>query len=258
MSLFTPEGGAFVPSGHTRGPWDPDAMHGGAPAALIARAVEGVAADGAMRVARLTVELLRPVPLEPLTVEASVMRPGRKLQVVEATLSAGGTVCCVARAVRLSVRDVDVPSAPPEGPVPGPDAASPETFRTGIEMFPVTGMDVRFARGSFHEAGPALTWFRPRMALVAGEPWTPLQRVAAAADFGNGISRVLEWGTHLFVNTDLSIHLHREPRGEWIGLDSRTDVDPSGAGQSTSTLRDVHGRIGVAAQSLFVDVAPGG
>jgi hypothetical protein len=255
-TLFAPDGDLWVPSGHTRGPWDPNAMHGGAPAALIARAVDGVATDGPMQTTRLTIELLRPVPIAPVSVEATVLRPGRRLQVVDVVLEADGQVCCVARAVRISVRDVDVPPAQPESPVPGPQEAQARPFDPDREMFPTTGMEVRFARGSYAEAGPALAWFRPRMPLVPGEEWTPLQRAAAAADFGNGVSQVLGWETHVFVNPDLTIHLHREPRGEWIGLDARTDALPTGIGQAVSILHDVHGRIGAAAQSLFVDAAP--
>ena len=91
------------------------------------------------------------------------------------------------------------------------------------------------------------------MPLVEGEETTPLQRAVAFADFGNGLSRVLDFRTHLFVNTDLTVHLHREPVGEWVALDARTDLDRSGAGQATSVLRDERGRIGTAAQSLYVD-----
>jgi hypothetical protein len=90
------------------------------------------------------------------------------------------------------------------------------------------------------------------MPLVAGEAPTPLQRTVAFADFGNGLSRALDFSTHLFVNTDLTVHLHREPEGEWVALDARTDLDRTGVGQATSILRDRHGRLGVAAQSLFV------
>jgi hypothetical protein len=90
------------------------------------------------------------------------------------------------------------------------------------------------------------------MPIVAGEETSPLQRAVAFADFGNGLSRALDFAMHLFVNTDLTVHLHREPAGEWVALDARTDLDATGAGQAVSVLRDERGRIGVAAQSLFV------
>jgi hypothetical protein len=113
-------------------------------------------------------------------------------------------------------------------------------------------MELRFARGDW-DRGAALGWFRLAMALVEGEDPSPAQRAVAAADFGNGLSRTLDFQTHLFVNTDLTVHLHREPVGEWVALDARTDLDPAGLGQATSVLSDERGRVGVAAQSLFVD-----
>ncbi|MBI5103593.1 MAG: thioesterase family protein [Solirubrobacterales bacterium] len=253
-AVFTPDGDAFVPSGHARGPWDPDAMHGGGPAALLARAVERADAPGPMRVARLTVEFLKAVPLAPVTVHAEVVRGGRRLQLLEATLRADGEDVLRARAVRLRAGDEAVPAAAPERPVPGPEEAEHAPFPVAGEAqgFHRTAMDIRFVRGSFGESGPALTWFRLQRPLVAGEAPTPLQRAVAAADFGNGVSRVLDWDEHLFVNTDLSVHLHREPEGEWVALDARTDLDPAGIGQATSVLRDPRGRLGVAAQSLYV------
>jgi hypothetical protein len=250
--LFERDGDLYVPTGHTRGPWDPDAQHGGAPAALIAREVEQVETAAPMRCTRLTIDILRPVPIAPLRVQASVLRPGLRMQIVDVVVHAEDTEVCRARATRLRIADLAVPASPAD-PQPGPRDATPRAFTEGVEMFPTTGVEVRFARGSFHEKGPALAWFRPRIPLVEGEEWSPLQRVAAAADFGNGISRVVDWETHLFVNPDLSIHLHREPVGEWVGLDARTDLDRAGVGQALSILYDEHGRIGAAAQSLYVD-----
>src|SRR5438046_3466790 len=89
-ALFVPEGERFLPTELCRGPWSPDAQHGGPPAALMARAAERFEGGEEMAVARLTVELLSPVPLVPLTVAARWARPGRKVQIVEASLRAGG------------------------------------------------------------------------------------------------------------------------------------------------------------------------
>ena len=121
------------------------------------------------------------------------------------------------------------------------------------EAFHVTGMEMRFAEGSFRELGPAATWFRPLFALVDDEPASQLARVVMAADFGNGTSRVLDFNTHLFINTDLSIQLHREPAGEFVLLDSRTAIDGRGIGLAESRLHDEMGALGTSAQTLFVD-----
>jgi hypothetical protein len=252
--IFRRDGEVIVPSGHTRGPWDPAAQHGGAPAALLAEAVR---ADG-MHVARLTYEFLGPVPLLPLTVETRVVRPGRRFQLVEAELRCEGAVVVGLRAVRLRRDAVGGLEARPDAeavPGGGPDAASAGEFPAeapDAEGFNRTAMEIRFGGGTSYGRGPALAWFRFARPLVDADAPSPLALAAAAADFGNGVSRVLDFERHLFVNTDLSIHLSREPVGEWVMLDARTRVEPHGAGVAASTLYDVRGPIGLAAQSLFV------
>ncbi len=163
-----------------------------------------------------------------------------------------------ARAVRLRRGDVALPSAAlAEAGLPceGPDAAARSPFQGDPEGegFHRTGMDIRFAGGTDYGTGPALAWFRLAVPLVDGERPSGLQRVAAAADFGNGVSHVLEFDRHLFVNTDLTVHLHREAAGEWVLIDARTVIDPSGLGLATSRLFDLDGALGMSAQTLFVD-----
>jgi hypothetical protein len=253
-----------VPSPHARGPWDPDALHGGAPAALLAEQVAraGGADADAMVVSRLTYEFLGPVPLAPLTVTAEVVRPGRRFQIVEAEARGeDGRPLLRARAVRLRRATVALPDGagdprppraePPERARRSPFPAAPGEDPRGFHR---TGMDIRFAGGTSFAAGPALAWFRVALPLVAGEGEpSPVARVAAAADFGNGVSRVLEFDEYLFVNTDLTVHLHREPAGEWVLLDAVTRAEPEGRGLAWSVLHDERGPLGVAAQTLFVD-----
>jgi hypothetical protein len=251
--LFVSDGDTFVPTGHARGPWDPDALHGGAPAALLARAVELVPTLAPMRATRLSFDFTGAVPMAPLTIETSVTREGRRLQVVEAELLAGGKVAMRARVLRMRVQEtgISTQSLPPPGPGPHDLAPSSEPIGQG-EGFAITAMELRFSAGAFNELGPGSAWFCLRRPVVDAEPPTPLQRVMAAADFGNGISRVLDFNTHLFINPDLTVYLSREPRGEWIQLASVSAIEPDGIGLATSTLCDEQGPIGVAAQSLFV------
>ncbi len=113
---------------------------------------------------------------------------------------------------------------------------------------------MRFVRGTFAEPGPATAWIRLRVPLVAGEATSPLTRVAAAADFGNGISWVLSRsGGYRFINPDLTIYLHRHPEGEWIALESTTLPDPLGVGLAESRLYDEQGPIGRSVQSLLIE-----
>ena len=252
--IFHRDGDLYVPTGHARGPWDPEMQHGGAPGALITRAVEELAPE--MAVARLTVEFLAAVPLAPVTVEASLAKRGRNLQIAEATLSAGGRPMCLARAVLLRRAHVD---GVPEGTVPapledGPDSGATMPFGAGPagEGFHLTGMEIRFTSGSFNEPGPAHAWYRFLRPLVGGEEPSAAQRAVAAADFGNGASRELDWEQFLFVNTDLTVLLHREPAGDWVGLDAHTAIGPDGRALASSVLHDTSGAVGAAHQTLFV------
>ncbi|WCB93987.1 hypothetical protein DSM104299_02715 [Baekduia alba] len=257
-AVFTPDGDVLVPSVHARGPWDADAMHGGAPTALLARAIEALETPVPMQVVRLAVEFPRAVPQAPVIATARLTRPGRRLGLAEATLTTvDGTEVLRARATLLRRGEVALPAsalAREPRPFPGPDEGRVAHWTGGDETagFHLTAIELRFASGDWGH-GPAAGWFRFALPLVAGEAPTPLQRAVAFADFGNGLSRALDFRTHLFVNTDLTVHLQREPVGEWVALDARTDLDAAGVGQATSVLRDEHGRLGVAAQSLYVD-----
>lgn len=261
-ALFEPDGSRFVATALARGPWSPEALHGGPPAALLARAVERVAGGEGMMVTRLTVDLLRPVPVSALAVATRLLRPGRKVQLVGASLHAGDTEVARATALRIRTADLPVPHdlrSPP--PPPGPETARP-SVSAGIALrdypaFHNQGVEHRFVAGDFDRPGPATDWIRLRVPLVAGEETSPLARVAAAADFGNGVSWTLErtdgWQ---FINPDLTIALHRHPAGEWVGLEAVTFVDSHGIGQAESVLWDEHGRLGRAIQSLLLDREP--
>jgi hypothetical protein len=257
-SVFRRDGEAFVPTGHARGPWDPGQLHGGAPGALIAEAVQ---ADGYL-VARLTIDFLAPVPMAPLTVTARTTKPGRNLQLAEAEMEAEGRTVLRARAVRLRRGHVELPAevgaADAGGGGGGPDDGRAGRFPLDdghAEGFHRTAMDIRFIDGDYG-IGPARAWFRLQIPLVDDVPASPLARAIAAADFGNGISRVVDFEDYLFVNTDLTVHLHREPAAEWVLVDASTRLEPHGAGLAHSILSDERGQLGLAAQSLFVASRP--
>jgi hypothetical protein len=256
-ALFQPLGADRVRATEfTRGPWDPGAQHGGAPAALLARAIERLQPGADMRVARVTMELLRPVPIGELRVETELVRPGRRVQLVAARLYAGDTLTVQALALRIRrAPGVSPTIAAPDrapAPVPGPQARSGLRF-SADRSFPGDGCDLRFARGDYREPGPAVAWIRLAVPVVAGEEPSGLQRALAAADFGNGVSAVLDWERQVFINPDLTVHLERDPVGEWVCLDAETTIGADGTGQATSTLYDERGRVGRAGQALYVD-----
>jgi hypothetical protein len=254
VSFFRADGDVFEPTELTRGPWDPDAQHAGPPAALLGRAIERCGDGEGKHVGRVTVEVLRPVPMTTLTVSAQVVRPGRSVELVEASLSDAEGEVMLARGWRLVTQPVELDPAPAdEPPGHGPADGTPrDFFPTGVDVGYHTAMEYRFVTGAFLEIGPALVWMRMRHPLVEGEEPTPLQRVLVAADSGNGVSAALDYRRFLFINTDLTVHLHRELATEWVCLDAATRLDSAGVGMSDALLWDEGGRIGRAAQTLLV------
>jgi len=268
-SVFEPLGDErYAPTDYARGPWDPRALHGGAPSALLAGVLERTlaAADPegeALHPARLTIDLERPVELAPLTVRAFIARAGRKVRIAEAELldERGARV---ARAVLLGIRrlpdalDLSVavpgPLSPPP-PLPSEPVALPAahfSHGAGGPMFHSHAVEHRFVRGTLGAPGPGTDWIRVQIPVVAGEAVSPLQRVAAAADFGNGVAAPLPVGW-TFINPDLTVTLQRLPVGEWVCLDSAGQVDPAGYGLAESDLWDEQGRLGRSVQTLLVE-----
>jgi hypothetical protein len=254
IEFYVPEDGRFASTEYTRGPWDPLYQHAGPPAALLGRAIEALEGGSEFMVARFTIEILRSVPVGALRVDADLARPGGRVQLAEATVSDDDGVIAVARAWRIRRGNTAAEESHTEpGAFPSADAVAPAADFDpwgGPSYF--SAVEWRVAAGDFMSPGPATVWMRMRGALVAGESPSPLTRVLVAADSGNGVSMELSLQTHLFINTELTVHMHREPVGEWICLDARTSIGPGGAGVATSTLFDSTGRFGIANQALLV------
>jgi Thioesterase-like superfamily len=249
-AFFEPlAGGRFAATPHTRGPWDPAFQHAGPPAALLGRALERCEPREGFVLARLTYEILRPVPVAEIAVAARVVRPGRSVELLDGELTVEGEPVMTVRAWRVratgaeTVADAPVPPRPAEATPPPP----------GLDGFGYgRAVELRFAAGGWDDPGPATVWTRLRVAVVAGEEPTGLQRVLAVADSGNGVSAVLPWGEWLFINPELTVHVRREPRGEWICLDAETAISHGGAGLARSVLSDDEGVVAAGAQSLLV------
>jgi hypothetical protein len=255
-AVFVPQDGRFVATGLARGPWDPGAQHGGAPAALLMRAFEQLPGAAGLGIARVTYEFLRPVPLGELEVQAELVRPGRRVRLLEGTISTpDGTPVVRARALQVQAAQTGVGGLEAPHPPVGPENGRHNDFRAPHRpMFAPDAIEIRFVSGMFHDGGPATAWFRMNHPLVAGEEPSPLQRLAAAGDFGNGISATLSWDHHLFINPDLTLYIERQPVGEWICLEAQTTIASEGIGLSESVLYDRQGRVGRATQALLVEL----
>jgi len=256
-SFYVPDGPRFASTPLTRGPWSPDHQHAGPPSALLACLIERTLPPH-MLVARMTVEILRPVPIAPVTVSLETLRAGRKVQWQAAQLH-GPDHAVLARAHALCIRTtpvaLPVSGDPVDDPVPAPEHSEPFQFDffTGEHGYH-TGMELRLARGEFG-SGRVAMWMRMRQPLLEGDAPSPLQRVMIAADSGNGVSMALSPAKFSFVNPDLTVYLHRPPSGEWVCLDARTILQEHGIGLADTRLLDEHGPIGRSAQSLVIDVA---
>jgi hypothetical protein len=237
---------------HTTGPWSRLTQHLGPPSALLVRAMERLPSPAPMMIARVTVEILGPVPVAEVAVTASVDRPGRSVELLSAELSADGRVAVRARAWRIVrsdtqsvAADLGEPLAPPsEGRV----ITRPEGWGPGY----LDIMEWRALSGSFSAPGPATIWARQGVPLVGDEEPSGLQRLLTVADSGNGISNRLDPRKWLFINADLTVHVYREPVGEWIALDAATAIGPEGIGTAASVLHDLSGPVGRGAQALLV------
>ncbi len=256
-ALFVADGNHVLPTELARGPWSAQSLHGGPVAALIARSIERHTGENDLQLVRVTVELLRPVPVAPLEVTCTLSKAGRKVQLIDTVVEADGVGVAWARALRIRRAPDDqraMPSVPEDdAPPPPEDGVAIASALAGYRAFHNAGMELRFVEGHMNEPGPATVWFRLRCPVVLGEPPSPWQRVAAAADFGNGVGSELDFASSLFINPDLTVSIHRPPEGEWVCLAARTRFGTPGIGAAESELWDVHGRIGRAVQSLLVE-----
>ena len=255
-AIFVRDGGGVRATRFAAGPWHPELQHGGAPSALVVWAAEQVPTAAPMRVARVTVELLRPVPVAALAIETEVVREGRKIQLVQVRLLAEGKE--VTRAIVLRLR-VDAVTLPDGVAMPAVDGDPEEVVGEGAGFALVPGVtfaanfEMRRISGGFAQPGPGKVWFRQHRALVAGEPLSPAARAMAVADFSNGIAPVLPFADWTFLNADLSVHFARMPEGEWIFSDAETWAGDDGTGLAMARLADRRGYFGRAVQSLLLE-----
>ncbi len=252
QAFYLPHGaGRYTATEACAGPWFADAQHIGPPSALLVRELEHGAPRPDLQLARITVEVLGPVPLGEVTVTTSVSRPGRTIELVGAEMSAGGRAVARAQAWRLAAAPTGevaggaatLPALPP----PVPWARAPGWLPGYLDH-----VEWRFLRGGFELPGDGQAWARPRLPVVDGEQPSGAQLVAAVADAANGIGSRIDMTRWLFVNTEITIYLHRAPVGEWVGVDAHSVIGPTGLGTVSAELFDTGGQVGRCAQALTV------
>ncbi len=243
----------FLPTDYTRGPWDKDACHAGPPTALMARAVEALFPD--LQLTRLTVELMRPIPMTGFRVQAEVRRPGRQVSLTEAEILDDDHIYARAFGMHLRIlHDLAVDTAPTRVPrlqdaIPGPFPITPTHDLRAIN----SSFESRYdPEGSSGTGGPTTVWMRSLASILPDEEASPFQRICPLADSGNGIS----WNNYLdqvsFINPDLTISIHRPPDGEWLCSRVASQWHASGIGTADAELFDRHGPVGRATQNLLL------
>lgn len=252
----TDDGVWFRPSDYCRGPWDPRACHAGPPMALMVRAIEGIGSSH--RLARLTVELARPIPMAGFRVEATIRNQGRSVTTSQADILDDEKVYARAFAMHLRTREhLDCTTAPVDAPdlarsIPGPFPIT-ET-RHGLSAFP-DSLEVRYDPGREGGPGGPTTLWMKALPILADEEPSGFQRICPLADSGNGISFNDYLDRVLFVNPELTLSLHREPVGEWFCSRAVSHWEPDGVGLADAELFDTTGHVGRALQSLLLDPA---
>jgi acyl-CoA thioesterase len=207
-----------------------------------------------MRLARVTIDLMRPVPLAPLMLQTEVLRAGRKIQLCSVRLLADGVAVVNATVLKIRTQAPSLPSDVAEMPVelPSPERSREDSAKFSSSPF-VAGMSVRAARGQFGVPGSGAIWYRVDRPLVEGFAVSQAMRALVAADFSNGTSAVLDFREWTFINADLTVNMAREPIGEWVLLDAESWIGPDGAGLAMARLADRTGYFGRAVQSLVIE-----
>ncbi len=253
-AIYRVDGNRVVTSPNAAGPWDARMQHGSAPAALVVWAAEAMATPVPMLIARVTIDLMRPVPVAPLMLENEVLREGRKIQLCAVRLLADGAVVVGATVLKIKTQVLTLPPEVADLPVelPGPDQSQPDPANFSSSPF-VTGISLRAARGAFGVPGPGAIWYRVDRPLVEGFAISQAMRAVVAADFCNGTSAALDFRQWTFINADLTVSFARQPQGEWILVDAESWIGPDGAGLAMARLADQRGYFGRAVQSLVIE-----
>jgi hypothetical protein len=253
-SVYRLEGSRVVTGPVAGGPWDPKMQHGSAPSALIVSVAEAVPTAVPMRVARLTVDLMRPIPVAPLEIRTEVLREGRKIQLCNIDLISDGKLAVRGTVLKIRRERFELPDTVASEPVMLPPPSAGHLAKGKITENPFMAcLDMSVVKGGFNKPGPGAIWFRVARPIIEGSANSAVMRAVIAADFCNGTSAVLDFRAWTFINGDLSVNLARDPVGDWVLLDAETWLGPDGSGIACARLADAEGYFGRAAQSVLIE-----
>lgn len=254
VAYYLPRGnGRYEPTRATESPWDRRAQHGGPPAALLAHVIDQTV-EGPLRIGRISVDMLGPIPLREVVVEVSLIKPGRRVRLTEARMSVDGRVAVTARAWHIATGDRPPATGQEQtAPSPLPQRPTPQLFYPGLDDWGYgRSIEWRFTRGSLDSLGAADVWARVRLPLVDGLALTGQDRVLIAADSANGLSMSLPIQEWFSIPPTMTATLLRPPADEWVHLACRTHLTDDGIGLAHADLFDADGFIGEVAQPLLV------
>ncbi|MBL4608796.1 MAG: thioesterase family protein [Pseudomonadales bacterium] len=256
-SLFVQEGNIFTPTAYAHGPWATHLLHGGSTGGIMAHVLEQCSPNPEMRMVRTTLDMFRPVPMTPLRIESSVLKEGRRLQMVEATIYAEEKAVARSVGIRMKKTQIAVPEKhQPIDVIPeGPEGLQEIKLSGDTQGKRLPGLnsnlEVRRLNG-FDGKGEGCAWFKMPLAVVEGVENSAFVHLGVISDFGNGIAQLLLPETMGMINGDINLYLHRDPRGEWIALKSKASMSETGIGVVNTQVFDTDGLVGQCHQAVMV------
>lgn len=247
-SFFTARDGAYVPSDRSRGYWKRDSLHGRLIVGLLGFEIERLHGAPGFVPARLTVDMFRLAPFAPAEIQTRLVRESGRLRLAEADLVVGGDLCARASCQFLRATEAPPGSVWSAGPwtAPHPRDVAPQPGGGRPDRI----FDRREIVGTLGGPAPKQLWMSERFDLVEGVALTPFVRVAVAADFASPFIHGGDAGIR-YINTDVTMHLHRLPAAEWIGFEVTGHEASEGIAVGYCRLHDVDGPIGFASCSAL-------
>jgi len=256
-SLFIQEGKIYTPTEKALGPWGPGMLHGGASSGLIGHALDEASGRDELQFARISLDMFRPVPQSPLTVESRIVRDGKRVQIIDVSVTANGKEVARGTGLKMAPRDIELPDgmSVSEETLPNPDEIPTSSMMGTKEVDnipPGLHFNLQTKRVSgFAGQGEGQAWFRMPVPVVAHKPTSPFVHMCLISDFGNGTGQFYVKNSAGSINADITLYLHRIPDGEWVGFDSKAHMQLNGIGVILTQLCDTKGPVGHISQAIM-------